>query len=140
MRAGGDVRLQPAGVDVLQADGAVVVRSIGNTFVGFASWEAEPTGVTVAELVTTSNPTDSTPITVELALVHIIKKFADPTEVFPTKHSSTVSGGAQVRDSLPGRAHQAHHLCHRAPVKSVIGHILIMTKSAIVWLVTARPH
>ena len=50
------MRLQPAGVDVLQADGAVVVRCVGNTFVGFASWEAEPTGVTVAELVTTSSP------------------------------------------------------------------------------------
>lgn len=135
------MRLQPAGVDVLQADGAVVVRCVGNTFVGFASWEAEPTGVTVAELVTTSSPTDPTTLTVELALIHIIKKFADPTEIFPTKHSPTVRGGAQVRDSLPGRTHQAHHLIHRASVKSVIvGHILIMTKSAIVGLVTARPN
>ena len=76
-------------------------------------------------------PTDPTTLTVELALIHIIKKFADPTEIFPTKHSLTVRGGAQVRDSLPGRAHQAHHLIHRASVKSVIvGHILIMTKSA----------
>jgi hypothetical protein len=140
MRAGRDVSLQPAGVDVLQADRAVVVGSVRNTFVGFISRETQPTGVTVGEFVTATSPANTTPITVELSLVHIIIKLADSTEIFTTKHSSTVRGGAQVRDCLSCRTHKTYNLSHRTPVKTVIGGCLIMTESAIVSCITTRPN
>jgi hypothetical protein len=127
-------------VDVLQANRAVVVGGVGNTFVGFISRETTITGVTVGEIVTATRPANTTPITVECSLVHIIIKIADFTEIFTTKHSSTVQVGAQVRDCLSYRTHKTYNLSNQMPVKTVIGVCVIMTKPANVSCITTRPN
>jgi len=75
--AGGDMSSVSAGVNVFHADWAVVVGSVGDTFVWPVFRKAETTGVTVEEFFSSSDPADSTTLTVELSFSFIIKQFAD---------------------------------------------------------------
>ena len=54
--AGGDVSSVSTGVNVFHADWAVVVGSVGDTFVWSIFRKAETTGVTVDEIVPSSDP------------------------------------------------------------------------------------
>ena len=54
--AGGDMSSVSAGVNVFHADWAVVVGSVGDTFVWPVFRKAETTGVTVEEFFSSSDP------------------------------------------------------------------------------------
>lgn len=125
------------GVNVFHADWTVVVGSVGDTFVWHVFRKAEATGVTVDEFVPSSDPADSTTVTVELSFGFIIKQFTHRTEICGSEHRLTVSGLALSTNILSEVTHQALHLPHIPPLHCV-SLSLVVTKPAVVSSVTAR--
>ena len=83
--AGRDMSRVPTGVDVLHADWAVVVGSVGDTFVLFVLGKAETAGVAVSEVLPTSDPA--------APLSHITprREFLSAELTLDTLHRLTVS-------------------------------------------------
>jgi len=126
-----------AGVNVFHANWTVVVGSVGDTFVWSIFRKAETTGVTVDEIVPSSDPADSTTVTVELSFGFIIKQFAHRTEICGSEHCLTVCGLTLSTNILSEMTHQTLNLPHVPPLHCVTLS-LVVTEPAVVSSITAR--
>lgn len=85
----------------------------------FVLRKTQTTGVTVSEVVPSSDPADATSVTVELSFIHIIKQFTLNAEVCGSEDSLTVTGPTLSTNLLSEMTDETDHLLHCPPLHCV---------------------